>query len=289
MDTIWGWLLSERSITGWEKLQRSDVEAWLTARQAAGVQVNTRRSQLSALFGCLRFAQEQELPVATNIFRIPYPAPSQPLPRYLTDADYLSLARTVFSSTASGSLRHTLDRTWFLTLAHTGLRTCELLNLRLHDLDLSGQRLMIRGSKNYCDRVVFLTPALTTALSTYLCLRPSSEDDHLWLDGDKPLASSRVRYCVARWGKAAAVAVSPHRLRHTLATQLVNQGMPLSSVAKLLGHRSLNTTQHYARLFEQTVKDQFVTAIAFIEGIAVEWPQAPSQTLEVVHLLTDSV
>lgn len=289
MVTIWGWLLAERSMTGWEKLQRSDVEAWLTSRQEAGVKVNTRRSQLSALFGCLRFAQERELPVATNIFRIPYPAASEPLPRYLTDADYLRLARTVFSTTASGSLRHTLDRTWFLTLAHTGLRTCELLNLRLHDLDLTGQRLMIRGSKNYCDRVVFLTPALTTALSTYLRLRPSSRDDHLWLDGDKPLASSRVRYCVERWGKAAEVAVSPHRLRHTLATQLVNQGMPLSSVAKLLGHRSLNTTQHYARLFEQTVKEQFVTAIAFIEGIAVEWPQPAPQNLEVLDSLTDSV
>lgn len=289
MVTIWGGLLAQRSITGWEKLQRSDVEAWLTARQAAGVQVNTRRTQLSALFGCLRFAQEQELLGATNIFRIPYPAASEPLPRYLTDADYRSLAKTVFSSTASDSLRHTLDRTWFLTLAHTGLRTCELLNLRLHDLDLSAQRLRIRGSKNYCDRVVFLTPALTTALSIYLRLRPSSQDDHLWLDGDKPLASSRVRYCVERWGKAAGVVVSPHRLRHTLATQLVNHGMPLSSVAKLLGHRSLNTTQHYARLFEQTVKEQFVTAIAFIEGIAVEWPQAAPQTLEFAHSLTDSV
>ena len=50
--------------------------------------------------------------------------------------------------------------------------------------------------------------------------------------------------------------------------------MSLPSVGKLLGHRSLNTTQHYARLFEQTVKEQFEVAIAHTEGIAaINWPQ----------------
>lgn len=288
--SIWKWLLAHRHLTGWDTLQRSDVEAWLTARQEAGIQVNTRRTQLTVLFGCLCFAQEQELPIATNIFRVPYPAPPAPLPRYLDNEVYKRLMQTVLTATDSGSPRHALDRAWFLTLAHTGARTCELLNIRLGDLDLARRQLTIRGGKTYCDRVVFLTDALTLALADYLRLRPISPDDHLWLAGDRPLAAARVRYCVERWGQAAGVPVSPHRLRHTLATQLVNQGMPLPSVAKLLGHRSLNTTQHYARLFEQTVKEQFVAAIAFIEGIAAEeWPQLAPQQLEFVNHFTDSV
>lgn len=290
LTSIWNRLLSQEHIVGWETLQRSDVEAWLTARQEAGIQVNTRRAQLTVLFGCLRFAQEQELPVAANIFRIPYPEPPQPLPRYLPDEEYKRLAQTVLKATESGAPRDTLDRAWFLTLAHTGVRTCELLNIRLGDLDLVRGQLLIRGGKTYCDRVVFLTNPLAVALADYLRQRPTSLDDHLWRDGDRPLDAARVRYCVARWGQAAGVQVSPHRLRHTLATQLVNQGMPLPSVAKLLGHRSLNTTQHYARLFEQTVKEQFVAAIAFIEGIATEeWPQIAPQQPEFVNHFTDSV
>lgn len=290
LTAVWRWLLTERGITSWQSLQRSDVEAWLTARQEAGIAVNTRRAQLTALFGCLRFAQEHELPLAANIFRIPYPAPVQPLPRYLADADYKQLVQTVLTETAAGTPRDVLNRAWFLTLAHTGVRTCELLNIRLPDLDLAGGWLLIRGGKNFCERVVFLTPALTTALAAYLTRRPPSLHDHLWLDGDKPLTAARVRYCVQRWGETAQVAVSPHRLRHTLATQLVNQGMPLPSVAKLLGHRSLNTTQHYARLFEQTVKEQFVAATAFLEGIVAEdWPQLTPQHLEIVNSSTDSV
>ena len=101
------------------------------------------------------------------------------------------------------------------------------------------------GSKNYRDRVVFLTSTLMIVLADYLTLRPSTEDDHFWIDGDKVLTSARVRYCVRRWGQAAQVAVSPHQLRHTLATQLVNQGMPLPSVGNLLGP---SVTQYDATL-----------------------------------------
>jgi site-specific recombinase XerD len=298
LAAIWLWLVAEQNMTAWETVQRSDVEAWLNARAAAGIKVNTRRTQLTTLFGCLRFASDQGLVIATNIFRIPYPARPDPLPRYLPADEYQRLLKTVQEQTASDSPRHALDRAWFLTLAHTGIRSCELLNLRLHDVDFASKRLIVRGSKNYCDRIVFLTPTLMAALAHYLALRPSVEDDHFWLDGDKVLTSARVGYRVHRWGLAAQVAVSPHRLRHTLATQLVNQGMPLPSVGKLLGHRSLNTTQHYARLFEQTVKEQFEAAIAHIEGIAaISWPQArgePGRTIsqkepEFVEHIIDSV
>ena len=287
---IWRWLLEERHITAWSTLQRSDVEAWLTSRAAEGIQANTRRTQLTTLFGCLRFAGDQGLTIAANIFRIPYPARPEPLPRYLALDDYEQLLKTVQEQTASPSLDHTLEWAWFLTLAHTGLRTCELLNLRLQDVDLAGQRLFVSGSKNYQDRVVFLTPTLASALAAYLALRPPTDNDHLWMDGDKPLSTASVRYRVQSWGQAAQVSVSPHRLRHTLATQLLNQGMSLPSVGKLLGHRSLNTTQHYARLFEQTVKEQFEAAIAHIEGIAaINWPHASPVDHHSVNQLADSV
>lgn len=290
LKAIWSWLVTERNITAWETLQRSDVEAWLDTRAAAGIQVNTRRTQLTTLRACLHFAIDQELPIAANIFRIPYPARPDPLPRYLPADDYARLLKTVQAHTATASPRHTLDRAWFLTLAHTGLRTCELLNLRLADVDFASHRLIVRGAKNCHDRVVFLTPSLTVALADYLTLRPQTADDHLWIDGDKPLTLARLRYCVQRWGQVAQVAVSPHRLRHTLATQLVNQGMPLPAVGKLLGHRSLDTTQHYARLFEQTVKEQFEAAIAHIEGItAIDWPRTLHKDDKFVEHIIDSV
>jgi site-specific recombinase XerD len=65
-----------------------------------------------------------------------------------------------------------------------------------------------------------------------------------------------------------------HRLRHTLATRLLNQGMPIHSLRKLLGHQYLNTTQIYARIYDQTLYRQFREATARLEDLADdEWPQ----------------
>lgn len=93
-----------------------------------------------------------------------------------------------------------------------------------------------------------------------------------------------------KWGETCQVVVTPHRLRHTLATQLINNDMPLASVDKLLGHRNLNTTQHYARLYEQTVKEQFEAAIQQVEGIAVtDWPQPATVSEPALEHIVDSV
>ena len=187
-----------------------------------------------------------------------------------------------------------LDRTWFLTLAHTGIRCGELLNLRLSDVDLDAQRLYVATGKNGAERVVYLTPALAAAFAAYLQARPTSSSDGLWLRPDgTPLTYAQVSYRLRRWGKRCNVPVTAHRLRHTFATQLVNHGLPLQAVARLLGHQSLNMAQHYARLYEHTVKAQFETAVAQIEGyLAIDWPSHVVETAQKANQsvqLADSV
>ncbi len=272
---VWGWLLDTYPITGWETLQRSHVEEWLDALTEQGLKANSRGSQLGILFGSLHYACDQGLPVSANIFRIPYPQRSDPLPRYLEPGDCQRVIETVLEQTAADRPRHHLDRAWFLTLLHTGIRTCELLDLRLSDVDIASGRLSIQTSKNQKARVVYMTPELVVTLSAYLVQRPQTDDDHGWVDKGEPLRSSRVRYCFRRWSKLTQVKVSAHRLRHTLATYLINQGMSLYAISKLLGHRSLNTTQQYARILEPTVKKQFLAAMAHIEGLpSLDWPVA---------------
>ena len=92
-------------------------------------------------------------------------------------------------------------------------------------------------------------------------------DDHLWLDAGRPLQDYQVRYRLHRWSQPCNVAVTPHRLRHTLATRLINQGMSLESLRKLMGHRYLRATQHYARIHDATVRAQFQAAMTHIEGL----------------------
>ena len=80
------------------------------------------------------------------------------------------------------------------------------------------------------------------------------------------------------------MAVTPYRLRHTFATLLINQGVSLEALRKLLGHRTLNMTQRYAHLFDATLQTQFRKAIEQIEGIATfNWPQL-TETLELPEI-----
>lgn len=271
---IWQWLVTERHLSGWEDLQPDDGEAWLSARQATGLKPGTLRRELSLFKACIREAMTQNKVVSANLLRIKAPACPRPLPRYLSPEEMHRLEQIVHDTTIAETVTARLERAWFLTFSHTGIRCAELLNLRLGDLDFPGQRLFVPGGKNGDERVIYLTPVLTAALANYLTVRPATHDDHLWITPTgNCLARHQVKYRLEHWGKTCGVHVTPHRLRHTFATRLVNQGLPLATVAKLLGHRSLNMTQHYARLYEHTVRDQFTAAMEQIEGIAaINWP-----------------
>jgi integrase/recombinase XerD len=115
-------------------------------------------------------------------------------------------------------------------------------------MDLAAEREIVRGSKPGHDRVVFLTPALIAALHRYLEKRPMQLDEErvFVLHRRSPTLRS-IWQRLRKYGKEAGVDVSPHKLRHTLATRLLNQCMPIHSLQKLLGHEHINATQIYAR------------------------------------------
>ncbi|MCP4422842.1 MAG: tyrosine-type recombinase/integrase [Chloroflexi bacterium] len=262
-------------LSGWDDLKRSHIEGWMQTRLESGLTAKTVHTDFSLIKGCLLEAVALEILLSPHLFRVKSPKLPALLPRFLPPGDSQLLQQTVQRETEADTFEAALGRAWFLTLFLTGVRSCELVDLRLGDLDFSHRRLFVNSGKNGDERVVYLTPALTAALARYLAYRPGSCDDHLRLLADgRQLQANQVSYRLKKWGEVCSVHVSSHRLRHTFATQLVNQGMPLASVAKLLGHRKLDMTQHYARLYERTVKEQFETAVVHIEGVlAVDWPQ----------------
>jgi integrase/recombinase XerD len=143
-----------------------------------------------------------------------------------------------------------LDYAWFLLLTHTGVRLSESLDLRLADLNLTMGYATVRGGKPGRDRVVYLMPRLVDALRDYLQQRSAQpEEDHVFLlRGVSPSARTLQRRLAWYGQQAGLVDVTPHRLRHTFATRLLNRGMPIHSLKKLLGHQHITTTQIYARL-----------------------------------------
>jgi site-specific recombinase XerD len=273
MTRIWQWMLKHREITGWSDLQPSDLERWLDSRRQAGLSALSQYTELCDLRAFLKFVQNRDHLLNPNLFRVTGPACPAPLPKHLSEAEYERLLKTVQTQTAEMTLSAMADRAWFLTLAHTGMRINELLDLRLADLDFSTGRIFIASAKNRKDRIAFMTPTVANALQSYLTLRPATDDDHLWRWGKALPSDEAIRRRLRQWGKLCQVNVTPHQLRHTFATRLINRGMSLESVRKLLGHTSLQMSQHYARLYDSTVQEQFASASAVLEGISVlDWP-----------------
>jgi integrase/recombinase XerC len=292
IQRCWVWLDANRTVKGWDTLRRADLEAWLTARCQAGVSNGTIQAELAQVRTLLRFAEARDLPVDLGLFRVQAPRRDyHKLPRYLPEADYRRLEAVVLDAAQKDPYDASFDRAWFLMLAHTGVRRSELLELQLADLDLIKGIALIRDGKFGRDRVVYLTPPLIRALEHYLTLRPALPNNyHVFILHNRVPAPETIRRRLEVYGQQVGIQVSPHRLRHTFATRLLNQGMPITSLQKLLGHKHLDMTLRYAQVYDDTLYTQFRTVVSQLEGILVdEWPRTRSVELESPVILDNSV
>jgi site-specific recombinase XerD len=258
----WRWLLAEREVKGLSHLRRADVQAYVGARLDAGIAVSTVNTELTDLWAFLRFAEAQGHPIAPAVFRVPRPERPPHLPQFLSAEEYTRLEEHVLIATKDGQRDDHLDRAWFYLLAHAGLRVSEVCDLRLGDVDPVGQRLVVREGKGQRDRAIPLSTTLVTALETYLTVRGPAQTDHLLIYRQQALQPNLIRNRLNRYGQAVEVKIWPHRLRHTLATRMLNQGMPITSIQRLLGHDKLETTMIYARVHDETVRHDFEQAMA---------------------------
>ena len=276
------WLIQHGQWPTLEQLRRADLVAYLQAAQARGLKASSINTELKYFRGFWQELLAQERVSNSSILLVKGPKEGAPLPRFLTVAEFQRLEQYLLAKTQADQAADRFEQAWFYLLAHAGLRIGEVLNLRLSDCDLLGQRLRVRAGKGDRDRVLPLTPQLGRVLSRYLVVREAAESDHLLIFRGKALGRELLAGRLRQWGQhLQIVPLSPHRLRHTLATFLINQGMAITALQKFLGHQNLNTTQLYARVHDETVRQQFLRAMSRLEAIAVsDWP-APVEPLAV--------
>lgn len=288
---VCAWLLENRTWDSLAQLQRRDLLAYVDYRLDAGIKASTINAELAVFHGLWRELLEREQVFNGAILLVKAPPEPDRLPRYLKPEQFQGLLATLAAQTAQNRPRDHFDRAWFYLLAHAGLRSSEAMNIRLEDCALSQQRLRIRSGKGDRDRVLPMTATLRNILAAYLPVRETSASDHLLIFRHQPAKTSLIASRLRQLGKKAGVTpLSPHRLRHTLATLLVNQGMPITSLQKFLGHQDINTTLIYARVFDATVQRQFAAAMAQVEAIAVaNWPQPAAAVTALPIALPESM
>lgn len=267
---LWRWLLAHHSLSGPLDVRRQYILDYMDHRLEAGIAASSVNQELRAFQAFLRYLSGQEIPIPLALLRIPGLKQPDRLPRFLTDEQVRLVrddldARAVRVSSSDRRRDALLDRAAFYLLWQGGLRVGELEELRLEDLDLPGRKLVVRQGKGRQDRTVYLWGTAVGALQDYLAVRGAGPTDHVFLYRNRMLRKDLVRARIKAAGRRAGVKVTPHRLRHTCATQLLNAGCRVTSIQKLLGHRRLNSTMIYARAHDHTVAADYYAAMAQIE------------------------
>jgi site-specific recombinase XerD len=282
-ERFFDWVLQRRMLQAVTDLLPTDLAEHMAARVAAGNKPNTIKDALARVFGLLHELAEQGAPVSPALFRVQRPRLPDPLPRALAELEAQRLEAHMRPCLQSPEPHQARDAAWFFLLAHAGLRACELLDVRQADVDEAGRRLYIRSGKQDRDRVVYLSETALQAVQNYLTRCPHPEHALLFVHPNgQPLSYGWLYQHLRDLAEAAQIkSVSPNRLRHTFATRLVNAGMPITSLQKLMGHAHLSTTQIYARMYDATVERDYRQAMDRIQrtdaiAVPAEWFARPA-------------
>ena len=161
-----------------------------------------------------------------------------------------------------------MDRAWFLLMLHSGLRSGEVRRLCLDDLDFQSRTIRINQSKGNKDRIVYFSQMVSDALTAFLEVRCSMRGlpDNVFIFRGKSLSQSYFGQRLRIYATRCDVLITPHQLRHTCATWLLNERVSIASVQKILGHQRVDITMRYARLYDATVAEDYSKAMKRIEG-----------------------
>jgi site-specific recombinase XerD len=246
---------------------------YLEMRLAAGINPTTINCHLYGFKRFLYYLDESDKPVCQRTLlikpltaggRVPKDIPIEQLKSLLAEIEDQAIHKH-----ASNRRMAILDRAWVHLMLYSGLRTCEVRQMRLKDINWESQRIRIEASKGFNDRMVFMNMITVDTLKKWMEIRGDAEylTDHVFLYRHKPLSR---RYCQVRlstYGKRTGNHISPHKLRHSCATLLLNAGAPIVTVQTLLGHKKIDTTLGYARLYDGTVAADYYRAMGQVEKL----------------------
>lgn len=295
---LWAWFLALRPLTHPGQLSLKDLHAYMADQVQHQYAAGTINRRLDYLLGILRSLAERDEPVDNSVFRVRYLRRPDSLPRHLSSAECQRLENYLHDRRDSLESGVQLENACLWLMLHSGLRSGECTDLQFQDLDLPGQRLIVRQGKGQRDRVVYLSPRTCQAIQRYLQGAARQPADPLWsYPNGKPMRQGWLSEHVAAIGKTIGIQpLYPHRLRHTCATRLLNAGMEITRIQKLLGHKMLSTTMIYARVQDATVEADYRQAMAQIEHqqmplsttpvVAENWPISD---VKVLNAFDDSV
>jgi len=238
-----------------------DVKSFLAFLGQQDYSKSTTARKLATLRSFYKFCVRRNYMQANPLSTIRLPKQEKRLPKFLDVEQINRLLRTPDDTTILGAR----DRAMLEVMYSTGIRVSELVDLNAEDVDFSAQLVRIRG-KGKKQRNTPIGPTALGAITRYVELRradprsPSFDQKALFVNKHGQRLSTRsVRRKLDKYLAIAGLdpAISPHTLRHSFATHMLDKGADLRSVQELLGHQSISTTQVYTHLTAERMKKSY--------------------------------
>ena len=238
-------------------LTRQDLREWLIDLSADQLSENSKRRLISAVRGFYKFLMFDGHVKHNPAEDLVAPQKGVYLPRFLNRTEVEELLAAPDASTETG-LR---DRAILELMYASGLRVSEAVNVRIHDIDLDGGILTTTGKGSKTRRVPVGTSAVDW-IRSYLVLRRKKENienDRMFVTANgAPVSRQMIYLAITEYAaKCGLEGVSPHTLRHSFATHLVQNNADIRSVQQMLGHADISTTQIYTHMTGAQLKKNY--------------------------------
>jgi integrase/recombinase XerD len=243
--------LSARGVTDWARVGRAEIRAHLAGLARRGLSPRSQARALSAIRAFHRLLVSERIASEDASDEIEAPRLGRKLPGLLSRGEIGRLLAAPDPRTAAGRR----DRAMLEMLYATGLRVSELVGLALNDLDLEARVVLARG-KGRKERLVPVGAPAAEAVRAYLSgardriLRGRRSRDLFVTSRGGRMTRHGFAKRLGLWARAAGIGrtVSPHVLRHSFATHLLEGGADLRAVQAMLGHADVSTTQIYTHV-----------------------------------------
>lgn len=247
----------------WNSIDADVVRQWEVSIMERGNKASSVGRRLSALRTFYRFLMKRKMVTKDPAHLVRAPKKDKTLPGYVREEEMNHLFDGDFFDTSFKGVR---DKTILLTFYSTGIRLSELTGLRLRDFDMNQMQLKVTGKRNK-QRLVPFGVELRDSMREYLsirgqfCSERGLSTDVLFVDerAGGEMSPSGVREMVKRYLSLVTTQQkrSPHVLRHSFATSMLNHHADLQSVKELLGHESLSTTEVYTHTSFEELKEVY--------------------------------
>ena len=239
----------------WESIDSDVIRDWMESMMDNGAMASTVNNCLSAVRSFFRYALSRKLVTKDPAHVVKGPKKEKPLPHFVREREMDELLDE--KQWDADNIKDVRARTILILFYETGIRLAELIGLDDEDIDFVQHQLKVTGKRNK-QRLVPFGEELEQALRNYIAMRNQQlvREDRALFVNDKGKRVGRTLVSNIVRDNLALVSTmktrTPHVLRHSFATAMLNNGAGLESVKKLLGHASIVTTEIYTHTtFEQ--------------------------------------